>query len=169
MSTLGIENIEHTNGTSAMTINSSGVVTTGVKHAFYMYRSANQSISHGAGPTIIQFDASRIDEGGGVTLGSSAKYTVPSGAGGIYVLNGHGRMNTGSDGNVSIGIWVNGSGIVTSYYENNYYEGMNCSSLRSLSEGDYVELRISNSIGSSVNVGGDDQGDNTFLWGYRLG
>jgi hypothetical protein len=169
VSTLKVQNIQHTNGTNAIAIDSGGLITPSVKHAFYMYRNTTQSITHASGPQIIEFDASRIDEGSGVTLGSSAKYTVPSGADGIYVLNGHGRVNTGTDGNCSIGIFVNGSGIVTSYYYNGYYDGMDCSSLRSLSAGDYVELKIANSTGVTVTVGSPDAGDTTFLWGYRLG
>ena len=92
-SKLGVQNIAHTNGTNAMTISSGGLVTPSVKHAFYMYRNnPHQSITHASGANLIQFNNSRINEGGGVTLGTNARYTVPSGAGGIYVLHCHGRV-----------------------------------------------------------------------------
>ena len=42
MSTLGIENIEHTNGTSAVTINSSGIITKPTNPAFYARPSSDQ-------------------------------------------------------------------------------------------------------------------------------
>ena len=169
MSTLGIENIEHTNGTNAMTVNSSGVVTTGVKHAFYMYRNPTQSITHASGFNLIQFNNSRIDEGNGVTLGASARYTVPSGAGGIYVLHCQGRFETGTDGNAAIIMRKNGTAIATTYYYNGYYDGMSVPMLQSLSAGDYVDVGMQNSIGSTMNVGTQDQGDTLYFFGYRLG
>ena len=169
MSTLGIENIEHTNGTSAMTVNSSGVVTTGVKHAFYMYRSAFQSITHASGFNLIQFDATRVNEGNGVTLGAAARYTVPANAGGIYVLHAFGRLESGTDGNTSLQMRLNGTAIGTEYTRSHYYDGMNVSLIRNLSAGDYIEMGITNSIGVTVNVGGADAGDSTDCWGYRLG
>ena len=169
MSTLGIENIEHTNGTNAMTVNSSGVVTTGVKHAFYMYRNPTQSITHASSFNLIEFNNSRIDEGNGVTLGASARYTVPSGAGGIYVLHCQGRFETGTDGNAAIIMRKNGTAIATTYYYNGYYDGMSVPMLQSLSAGDYVDVGMQNSIGSTMNVGTQDQGDTLYFFGYRLG
>ena len=170
MSTLKVGTIQdHANSITALSINSAGVLTTGVKHAFYMYRNAAQTINNGTGPNLIQFDQQRINEGSGVTLGASARYTVPSNAGGIYVLHGHGRLNSGVDGNCALGLYVNGSGIVTTYYYNGYYDGMNCSSLQSLSAGDYVEMKMSNSTGNNLNIGQPDAGDTVFMWGYRLG
>ena len=169
VSEIKTDTIKNQAGTSALSINSAGVATTGVKHAFYMYRNATQTINNGAGPVLIQFDASRINEGNGVTLGASARYTVPAGAGGIYVLHAHGRFNSGTDGNCSIGIFINGSGAATSYYYNGYYDGMNVTVLRSLSATDYVEMKMANSVGNNLNIGGTDAGDTVFCWGYRLG
>ena len=166
---VGLTEIQHQNGTSAMTVSSSGVMTTGVKHAFYMYRSASQTIAHAGGYLLVQFDAQRINEGNGVTLGASARYTVPSGGAGIYVLHGHGRLNSGNDGNVSLGLYLNGAGLATEYTRTHYYDGMNVSVLRSLSAGDYIEMKISNSTGGDLGIGTADQGDTTFMWGYRLG
>ena len=163
------DTIKNQAGTSAMTINTAGIVTTGVKHAFYMYRSAFQSITHASGFNLIQFDATRVNEGSGVTLGASARYTVPVNAGGLYLLHGFGRLETGTDGNASVQIRLNGTAIGTTYYYNGYYDGMNLSLIRSLSAGDYIEMGITNSVGVTVNVGGADAGDSTYCWGYRLG
>ena len=168
-SILKVNEIQHSGGTSALSLSSAGVLTTGVKHAFYMYQSSAQQINHAAGPTLVQFDAQRINEGNGVTLGSSAKYTVPTGADGMYVLHGHARLNSGNDGNASVGLFVNGSGVVTAYYYNEYYEGHNITTLQNLSAGDYVEMKIANSTGGNLNIGQADAGDTTFMWGYRLG
>ena len=168
-SILKVNEIQHTGGTSALSLSSAGVLTTGVKHAFYMYRNTAQTINHAAGPIIIQFDQQRINEGNGVTLGANAKYTVPTGADGIYVLHGHSRLNSGNDGNASVGLFVNGSGIATAYYHNEYYDGYNVSVLRNMSAGDYVELRVANSTGGNLPIGQADAGDTVFMWGYRLG
>ena len=169
VSEIKTDTIKNQAGTSALSINSAGVATTGVKHAFYMYRNATQTITNGAGPVLIQFDASRINEGNGVTLGASARYTVPANAGGLYLLHGFGRLETGTDGNASVQIRLNGTAIGTTYYYNGYYDGMNLSLIRSLSAGDYIEMGITNSVGVTVNVGGADAGDSTYCWGYRLG
>ena len=169
MSTLGIENIEHTNGTNAMTVSSSGVVTTGVKHAFYMYRSTAQTINHATSFQLIQFNATRINEGNGVTTGTNARYTVPSGAAGIYVLHAHGRIETGTDGNATIQMRKNGTAVATTYYYNLYYDGMTVPMLLSLSDGDYVDVYMSNSTGVNINVGAQDAGDTLYFFGYRLG
>ena len=163
------DTIKNQAGTSALSINSGGLITPSVKHAFYMYRSSSQSITHASGFNLIQFDATRINEGNGVTTGASARYTVPSGAGGIYVLHCQGRFETGTDGNAAIVMRKNGTAIATTYYENNYYEGMSVPMLQSLSAGDYVDVGMQNSIGSTMNVGGSDQGDVLYFFGYRLG
>ena len=170
MSTLKVGTIQDpTNSNTALSISSAGVLTTGVKHAFYMYRNTAQTINTGSGPNLIQFDQQRINEGGGVALGSSARYTVPTGADGIYVLHGHGRLNSGVDGNCSVGLYVNGSGVATAYYHNEYYDGYNVTTLKSLSAGDYVEFKMANSTGNNLAVGQPDAGDTVFMWGYRLG
>ena len=140
-----------------------------VKHAFYMYRNPAQSVGHASGFNLIQLNNSRITEGGGVTLGANARYTVPSGGGGIYILHCQGRFETGTDGNVSILMRLNGTPIATTYYHNGYYDGMNVPMLRSLSDGDYVDVGVTNSLGSTVNVGVQDNGDTFYFFGYRLG
>ena len=168
MSILKTNQIQDTSGNTAMMIDDTGLVTTSVKHAFYMYRSASQSIAHASGYNQIQFDATRINEGNGVTLGASARYTVPVNAGGIYVLHAFGRLETGTDGNASVQMRLNGTAIGTAYYYNEYYDGMNVSLIRNLSAGDYIEMGITNSVGVAVNVGGFDAGDSVYCWGYRL-
>ena len=166
---IGVASIKSTTGNNALTVAADGVMTTSVKHAFYMYRSSFQNINHATGFNLIQFDATRINEGNGVTLGSSARYTVPSGADGIYVLHAKGRLESGTDGNASIQMRLNGTAIATTYYYHEYYDGMSVNMLRNLSAGDYVDVGITNSIGVNVNVGGADAGDVLYFHGYRLG
>lgn len=168
MSILRTNQIQDTSGNSAMMINNTGLITTSVKHAFYMYRSAFQAVTNGSGYNQIQFDATRVNEGNGVTFGASARYTVPANAGGLYVLHAFGRLETATDGNAAITLKLNGTSIGTTYYYNEYYDGMDVSLIRNLSAGDYIEMAMSNSVGATVNVGGFDNGDNAYCWGYRL-
>ena len=162
------DTIKNQAGTSALSINSAGVATTSVKHAFYMYRSSAQTINHATSFNLIQFNASRIDEGGGVTLGTNARYTVPTGGAGMYVLHCHGRIESGTDGNCTIQMRKNGTAVATTYYYNAYYDGMTVPMLLSLADGDYVDCYMSNSIGVNVNVGAQDAGDTLYFFGYRL-
>tara|TARA_B100000989_G_scaffold92224_1_gene66716 strand:+ start:602 stop:1129 length:528 start_codon:yes stop_codon:yes gene_type:complete len=169
-STAQIGTIKDTAGNNtAITIASTGLLTTGVKHAFYMYRNAAQTLVHAGGPTLVQFDAQRINEGNGITLGASAKYTVPSGAAGMYIIHGHGRLNTGTDGNTSLGLYLNGSGTSVNYHYNGYYDAMSVTKLINLADGDFVQMKMANSIGSNTTIGQPDAGDTVFFWGYRLG
>jgi len=168
-SILKVDNLQNASGTSALSINSDGVVTPSVKHAFYMYKSNTQAIAHATGYNVIQFNASRINEGNGVTLGTNARYTVPSGANGIYVLHCHGRLESATDGNATIQMRLNGTPIATTFYYNEYYDGMTVPMLRNLAVGDYVDVCMSNSTGSSMNVGTTDSGDTLYFFGYRLG
>ena len=165
---LGVASIKSTTGNAALTVAASGLVTTSVKHAFYMYRSTAQSITSG-GYQKIQYDASRINLGGGVTTGSSAKYTVPTGGDGLYFLNAHNRYESGSTFNAFVGIKLNDTGIVGSYYKNEYYDGFDVFTIRELSAGDIIEVQVSHSHSSALNVGASDQGDTAFMCGYRLG
>ena len=84
-------------------------------------------------------------------LGSSARYTVPTGADGIYVLHAQGRLESGTDGNASIAMRLNGTAIATTYYYHEYYDGMSVPMLRSLSDGDYVDVGMTNSLGGNCN------------------
>ena len=163
------DTIKNQAGTSALSLNSAGVATTSVKHAFYMYRNPTQSITHASSFNLIEFNNSRIDEGGGVTLGATARYTVPAGGAGMYVLHCHGRVETGTDGNITIQMRLNGTAIATTYHHNGYYDGITVPMLRNLAEGDYVQCYMSNSIGVNINVGAQDAGDTLYFFGYRLG
>ena len=165
---VGLTEIQHQNGTSAMTVGTSGVMTTGVKHAFYMYRSATQSIAHASGYNQIQFDATRVNEGNGVTTGTNARYTVPTNAGGLYLLHAFGRLESGTDGNASIQMRLNGTAIGTTYYYNGYYDGMNLSLIRSLSAGDYLEVFLRQQSGGSLNASGDSNDQTTYFGGFKI-
>ena len=56
MSTLFVNNISHTNDTTAMTIDTSGRVSRSVIPAFFVYNNTNNWISNVSVGTLIQFN-----------------------------------------------------------------------------------------------------------------
>ena len=81
-SKLGVENIAHTNGTNAMTIDSTGRILTPARPAFRVEkRASNQSLSDSANVKIT-FEHEAFDIGGNF---GSDKFTAP--ISGIYHFN----------------------------------------------------------------------------------
>ena len=73
MSTLGIENIEHTNGTSAIAINSDGVVAQPTKPVFQAFGIAGGTYAHGS-HVILPSDTVNVGSHYDNTTG---RFTVP--------------------------------------------------------------------------------------------
>ena len=82
MSNLLVQNIKHTNNTTAQTIDSSGRVLTPARPAFFAYPSANFNTGTGAGTT--QVFASTQHNIGGHYSTSTGKFTVP--IAGVYLF-----------------------------------------------------------------------------------
>ena len=85
-SELGVQTIQHTNGTDAMTIDSTGRVLQPAKPAFsvYLLTQANSQNFTG-GDAVIPFDSKDFDIGSNVVVGSSAVFTAP--VAGVYQFN----------------------------------------------------------------------------------
>ena len=84
-SEIGVQTIQHTNGTDAMTIDSSGRVLTPARPSFFVYRATGDSSDLDySGVTAVTFDTKQHDIGNGYDL-SADKYTVP--VSGVYQLN----------------------------------------------------------------------------------
>jgi len=97
MSTLGIENIEHTNGTTAMTVNSSGIMTPSkmvyasfVIDAHYTATSANAIITNWESPAapVTTLGASMSHSSGVFTFPHTGKYFIKLQMGG-YASGGN--------------------------------------------------------------------------------
>ena len=85
-SEIGVQTIQHTNGTDAMTIDSSGRVQMPVVPAWRVGKTSNQDVSS-TGDVLITFNETDTDNcflQGGVTL-SSSLVTVP--VAGVYQVN----------------------------------------------------------------------------------
>tara|TARA_B100000123_G_C25509108_1_gene331475 strand:- start:30 stop:602 length:573 start_codon:yes stop_codon:yes gene_type:complete len=81
MSTLGIENIQHTNGTNAITINSDGSMKRG---AFQAYSNSNQSLTSNV-HTIVQLDQKLLDPD---NYFDTSTYRFTPQVAGIYYIEG---------------------------------------------------------------------------------
>ena len=82
MSNLLVQNIKHTNGTTAQTVDSTGRILTPARPAFFAYPSSNFQTGTGAGTTQI-FDTTQHNVGGHYST-STGKFTVP--ISGVYLF-----------------------------------------------------------------------------------
>lgn len=171
-SIIGVNEIQHTNGTTATTIDSSGVVSRSVVPAWFLTLSATDSRSSageaaipyavqtasGLNPTYIQ---------GGASV-SNGVVTVPNT--GVYYIHGFGRLDGLASGQWGrVGISINSQTIYTS--ANNYqtlrhsptalsdvngesFNGLGVSAVLKLNANDTVEIRASvyNDTAWSVSV-----------------
>ena len=87
-SEIGVQTIQHTNGTDAMTIDSSGRVLTPARPAFYATRTSNWNDISSAIQTI-PFDTENFDVGSNYNT-SNYKFTAP--VTGIYSFSWHIRL-----------------------------------------------------------------------------
>ena len=93
MSTLGIENIEHTNGTNAITINSDGSMKRG---AFQVYSNSSQGIASNV-HTIVQLDQKLLDPD---NYFDTSTYRFTPQVAGIYYIEGQIMWEAGAGDNI---------------------------------------------------------------------
>ena len=72
-SILGVETLQHTNGTTAATIDSSGRILTPTRPAFHVYKTADQAVS---GNSIVTWDAASVNIGSCFSL-TDNEFTAP--------------------------------------------------------------------------------------------
>lgn len=134
MSTLGIENIEHTNGTNAMTVSDGGVVTfnnpPGLKTSFvFVYAQGSSGYVTGSTGDFLPLTAVYQHKGTGNAdyNTSTYKYTAP--VNGIYQISLKVLVNTGVSSHYELNVdgvnqfvfsWSNGRSSTpsTSFYLN---------------------------------------------------
>ena len=134
MSNLLVQNIKHTNGTTAQTIDSSGRVTLPQVPAFMARRTSNQATG------VVIFDTALVNQGSHYDT-STGKFTAP--VAGVYsfstvVLSN----NDGTDNYFRSEIHINGTSYAISqgytYLDNDF--GSSFSVVASLSANDYVQV-----------------------------
>ena len=112
MSNLLVQNIKHTNGTTAQTIDSSGRVLTPARPTFRARRINNLSLSGGNDTQNLIMNAVDFDVGNGYNT-STGFYTVP--LGGIYFFFLNARFDDVASGSYSRAIIHNDKTGATSY------------------------------------------------------
>ena len=100
-SIIGVQELQHTNGTSAATIDSSGRVLTPARPSFFAYKSASDSSDQDyTSYTQVQFDATQHNIGNCYST-STYKFTAP--VNGIYQFNWQVRVFNATTANY---IWA---------------------------------------------------------------
>ena len=143
MSTLGIENIEHTNGTTAMTVDSTGRVLTPARPAFLAKKLGGSNTTG-----IVDFETIVVNVGNGYS-NSTYKFTAP--VAGIYQLQTFCLTTNNSDANdLTIRIndvrYANARADVTNAAHNT----ISMSTIASLSVGDLVHVAVGGGSGISA-------------------
>ena len=105
MSTLVIENIKHTNDTSAIAINSDGVVTQPAKPSFFAHMTGASWVDNPADDTVLPFNATLHNIGNHYST-STYKFTVP--IAGVYFFSFQLYLSNAGGGQYA-GIGKNGS------------------------------------------------------------
>lgn len=140
--------IKSSNGTTAMTIDTSGRVSRSVVPAFFVYNSTNDWIDNVTAGTLIQFNTAKFNLGNHFNL-STYKFTAP--IAGLYQFNVRTYVNNNSSDN-AWGVAINDT--VYNHSNANYPlfgnlaspgnandQGANGSHLLNLSANDTVDVR----------------------------
>ena len=160
-STLKVNTIQHTGGTTGMTIDSSGRVTTSTNRPAFVARRTS-----GSSTGIITFDTVLLNQGSHYD-NSNGRFTAP--IAGLYsfsfnVLSDH----NGSNAYFSTSLLINGSDYakVQNRTEDDNDFGGTMSIIASLSASDYVEVSQNN-----VNAYGTSSSSENLTWfcGYLIG
>ena len=161
MSNLLVQNIKHTNGTVAQTIDSSGRVTTSTNRPAFMARRTS-----GQSNGIVVFDTVMLNQGSHYD-NSNGKFTAP--IAGLYNFSFNVLSdNDGTDGYWSSSLFINGSSYckVQNRTELDNDFGGSLSVIASLSASDYVQVN-----NAAINVYGTSSATENFTWfcGYLIG
>ena len=141
MSNLLVQNIKHTNGTTAMTVDSTGRVLTPVRPSFYVFNltfSANGSATEGTGGTVDHNIGDHYNS-------SNGRFTAP--VSGVYQFMASAQgFNSGSTSYIAIIFRKNGSNYgvqnALGHYNQTYnnHGQANLTALFNLNANDYIQL-----------------------------
>ena len=171
---LKVDTVQNTSGVSMLTANAQGFLTQGKRLAFLATKTTSQTIPTGGGHTIVEFNATEINDESAFTTGANAKFTVPTGGAGLYWLHTHYRYETGTDFVLGSFIYYTPSGgsetsIASTYNQNLYYSGVDITFLKVLAVGDQLQMKVSQNQGGGQTIGNNDAGPTVRFMGYRIG
>lgn len=157
-SEIGVQTIQHTNGTDAMTIDSSGRVGLSSPVAFFV-RSGNSNTS--AGNVITSWSTPVVNEGNGFST-STGRFTAP--VAGIYVLS-FTILADPDTTQTNIYLRKNGSNYlkVREDTRNSRYQTISGTAVMSMAVNDYADLQV---VGNDLGGHGDEWQNFT---GFLLG
>ena len=144
MSTLAIENIEHTNGTNAMTVNDGGAVTFPSIPCCYV-RLTTSNVHDTSNPftttgTDIKLDKIDLNQGSCYDA-STGRFTVS--VAGVYEANCQFLTNASSSTDKQFSLYKNGTAVHYGYHGvNSQHVEMHVHALLSLVPGDYLTVRL---------------------------
>ena len=157
-SEIGVQTIQHTNGTDAMTIDSSGRVGLSSPVAFFV-RSGNSTTSSGS--VITSWSTPVVNEGSGFST-STGRFTAP--VAGIYVLSF--TILADADAiQTNIYLRKNGSNYLKAREDtrNSRYQTISGTAVMSMAANDYADLQV---VGNDLGGHGDEWHNFT---GFLLG
>lgn len=173
MSTVQVQNINHTNGTSAATIDSSGRILTPARPAWSVTTGTSQQITTAGTVQIVTFDSETVDVGGHFDLANN-KYVVP--VSGLYQVNVLINYTGNSDSvrYISTFLYLGSSAIIESVTHmsdetNNgdYATGVICG-VYDLTANDELTVRCTCALSGQVEVNGAQVGMPQFS-GFLVG
>tara|TARA_Y100000114_G_scaffold112540_1_gene106345 strand:+ start:1189 stop:1704 length:516 start_codon:yes stop_codon:yes gene_type:complete len=158
-STLKVQNIAHTGGTTAMTVDSSGRVTKPQTPAFHVGLASAQTLSTTAATVLFEDRGTSYNNflQGGITI-SSGVITVP--VAGVYQFNTLIRANSVGSGFITARIMRNsmsgseeGGYIIIGNTRSTDYDNLTGSTVYNMSASDTVKIEMKTSADTSWNVG----------------
>ena len=158
-STLKVQNIAHTGGTTAMTVDSSGRVTKPQIPAFHVGLASAQTLSTTAATVLFEDRGTSYNNflQGGITI-SSGVITVP--IAGVYQFNTIIRANSVGSGFITARIMRNsmsgseeGGYIIIGNTRSTDYDNLTGSTVYKMSASDTVKIEMKTSADTSWNVG----------------
>ncbi len=172
MSILRVDTIQHSNGTSALSIDASGRVLSPNKPAFQVRGSAPQSIT-ATGNSTVNYDTVIVNVGGNYSTGNT-RFIAP--VAGNYLFGSNTRidslnMTTGADyhrlyfavnGSASLALY--GHSIVSIVTTVANYLTLNITGLISLSANDFVQVFVLSNSDISYSILPQE----SQFWGYLI-
>jgi len=166
MSNLLVQNIKHTNGTTAQTIDTGGRVLSPARPSFSARRTANQDFS-GSGNHKAEFPTAEFNIGNHYDT-SNSKFTCP--VAGVYLFTVHAYIYTSSSAEVYF--YINGTDNARMTNQlastNVNPNSANGTKLFNLSANDEVEVYIYTNQASSM-YWGTTNSPASFFCGYLIG